>query len=294
MATTQAREGAVDVPGARLFVRELGAGPPLVVLHGGPDFDHHYMLPEMDRLAGAFRLIYYDQRGRGRSTGGAAPGEVTLTSELDDLDHVRRHLRLERLALLGHSWGALLAMEYAASAPERVGHLVLLNPAPGSHADWARFRDRRERADAGTLAAMRAIAATPEYARGDVEAEARYHRLHFRAAVRSGRDLDALLGRLRAHFTPDGIVRARAIEDRLYDLTWRRPDYDVIRRLAARPPRTLVIHGASDLIPAECAESIARGVPGAHLMVLEACGHFAYVDRPAEVLAAIVERTGGA
>jgi proline iminopeptidase len=52
---------------ASLFVREVRSGLPIVVVHGGPDLDHQYSLPDLDRLAERFRLIYYDQRGRGRS-----------------------------------------------------------------------------------------------------------------------------------------------------------------------------------------------------------------------------------
>jgi proline iminopeptidase len=110
-------------------------GPALVVLHGGPDFDYDYLLPEFDRLAQRFRIIYYDQRGRGRSADGVPPDEVSLESEMDDLNHVRRHLGLESMALLGHSWGAVLAMEYASRHPERLTHLIPMNAAPASSRD---------------------------------------------------------------------------------------------------------------------------------------------------------------
>jgi len=83
-------EGFFAVPGARLHYRVIGSSTPLVVLHGGPDFDHHYLLPELDRLAGVARLIYYDQRGRGRSADLVAPEDVTLESEVEDLDRLRR------------------------------------------------------------------------------------------------------------------------------------------------------------------------------------------------------------
>jgi len=115
-----AREGHVAVPGARLFCRALGDGMPLIVLHGGPDFDHHYLVPELDCLASRFRLIYYDQRGRGRSSEGVTPEDVGIASEVDDLERVRRHFGLDSMALLGHSWGSLLALEYATRHPERV------------------------------------------------------------------------------------------------------------------------------------------------------------------------------
>src|SRR5262245_38949409 len=64
--SSAAREGYVSLPGAELYYRVIGRGHPILILHGGPDFDHTYLLPEMDRLSESFRLIYYDQRGRGR------------------------------------------------------------------------------------------------------------------------------------------------------------------------------------------------------------------------------------
>ncbi len=59
------REGYIPAGNARLYYRDIGQGQPIIVLHGGPDFDHTYLLPDLDRLSDSFRLIYYDQRGRG-------------------------------------------------------------------------------------------------------------------------------------------------------------------------------------------------------------------------------------
>src|SRR5262245_25836051 len=106
-------EHYLTLPGVRLFVREIGSGMPVVVLHGGPDFNHNYLLPEMDQLADSCRLIYYDQRGRGRSSAGVAAEDVTIESEVEDLERLRCHFGFETMSLLGHSWGALVAMEYA-------------------------------------------------------------------------------------------------------------------------------------------------------------------------------------
>ncbi len=133
-----ARERYLTRGTARLYAREIGRGEPIVILHGGPDFDHEYLLPEMDRLADSFRLIYYDQRGRGRSFSGRPADEVDLAGELDDLDAIRASFGFEKIALLGHSWGSLLAMEYATRQPHRVSHLILMNTAPASHAGAAR------------------------------------------------------------------------------------------------------------------------------------------------------------
>ena len=63
-------------------------------------------------------VLHYDQRGRGRSADGVRPDEVTVESEMDDLDDVRSHFGYEKVAILGHSWGTVLAMEYASRHPE--------------------------------------------------------------------------------------------------------------------------------------------------------------------------------
>jgi proline iminopeptidase len=282
------RESHLPVPGARLFVREVGAGAPLVILHGGPDFNHHYLLPEMDSLAGARRLVYYDQRGRGKSARGVDPQDVTIESEVDDLDRLREHLGLEAIAVLGHSWGGLLAMEYATRHPDRVSHLVLLNTAPASHADLTRFREQRQATEAEALAKMRALSATRAFAEGDVATEAEYYRLHYGATLRRPEHREAIVGRLRSHFTPEDILKARAIEERLYEQTWLRPDYDLVPRLRRSKARTVVIHGGYDFVPLECSKRIADAVPGARLVVLEDCGHFSYLERPAAVFDAVV------
>ena len=133
-------ESRIPVGTASLYSREIGRGQPIIVLHGGPDFDHGYLLPDLDRLADSFRLIYYDQRGRGRSRDHVLPEEVTLTSDVDDLDRVRQHLHPRSAAVLGHSWGAVLALEYALRHPERVSHMILMNPAPASARDFAVLR----------------------------------------------------------------------------------------------------------------------------------------------------------
>jgi proline iminopeptidase len=241
----------------------------------------------MDLLASAFRLIYYDQRGRGKSSSGVAVEDVTIESDVDDLDRLRQHFGLEVLSLLGHSWGCVLAMEYATRHPDRVGHLILMNSAPASHADLLRFRAHRQAVEADSLSRMQAIAATRPYLEGDIQTEAQYYRAHFSAALRRAEDVDRVVARLRSHFTPQDIVKARAIEERLYDQTWRASEYDLLEKLRACKVPTLVLHGAQDFIPVACASHIAEAVPGARLVLIDDCGHFAYLEHSLDVFKAI-------
>jgi proline iminopeptidase len=282
-------EGYFPVPGAQLYFREVGAGRPLVILHGGPDFNHNYLVPDLDRLSSSFRLIYYDQRGRGRSSPGVSPQAVDIESEVDDLDRLRQYFDLGRIALLGHSWGGLLAMEYATRHSNHVSHLILMNTAPASHTDLVRFREHRQVADATSLTKMQKISNTREYVDGDIEADAEYYRAHFSRALRSSDHLDIVVRRLRSHFTPEDIIKARAIEDRLYEQTWLSREYDLLARLRKLNTPTLIIHGDHDFIPLECAQNVADAVPGSRLVVLSECGHFAYLERPDEVLNAATQ-----
>ena len=267
-----------------LFCRDVGAGDPILVLHGGPDFDHTYLLPELDRLTESFRLIYYDQRGRGRSASGVRPEDVDLRTEIDDVDRVRRHFGLESMAVLGHSWGGVLAMEYAIRHPERVSQLILLDTAPASAGDWQIFRDelgRRRPAD--DVQQLQAIVATDAYGRGDLEAEAAYYRIHFRMTLRRPHLLQALVARLRSNYTPDGVLLARAIEQRLYGETSGLAGWDLFPALRELDVPTLLVHGEQDFIPVELAARIADAVPGARLAVLPECGHFTYLEEPERV-----------
>ena len=130
------RESHIDVGGAELYAREVGKGPPIIVLHGGPDFDQSYLLPEMDRLSDLYHLIYYDQRGRGKSANNVRPEDVTLASDIADLEKVRQYFHLESVSLPGNSWGTVIALKYALKYPGRVSYLILMNPGPASREDY--------------------------------------------------------------------------------------------------------------------------------------------------------------
>ena len=281
MRRGDAREGFVRSGPARLYVRDVGQGMPIVVVHGGPDFDHEYLLPEMDRLAESFHLVYYDQRGRGRSFSGEQPDDITMATEVDDLDQVREWFGFESIALLGHSWGGLLAMEYAIRHPERVSHLILMNSAPASRIDAIALREElaRRRSPAQTER-MNDLRSDPRFQAGDIDTEAEYYRIHFGTTLRNPDHLEAVVRRLRTAFTEIGIVAARAIEDKLYEETWSRNQYDLIPALHRLDMATLIIHGDADFVPIDVIRRIADAIPGSLLLVLSDCGHFAYLEQP--------------
>ena len=276
--------------GAALSAREVGRGRPIVVLHGGPDFDYEYFLPEMDRLADLGRVLYYAQRGRGHSYAGEGPDDVSIDSDLADLDAVRAWSGEDRIAILGHSFGAVLAMEYAVRHPDRISHLILMNPAPASHADLLALREHFARIRSPEQQErMATLAADPAYIAGDPAIEAERYAIHFASAFDDPANLDVILRRLRRSFTPEAIVAARAIEDRLYEQTWRQESYDLLPRLGGLRAPALVLHGDHDLVPLEISLHIADAIPGSRLLDLPACGHFSTLEQPEAVHRAIAD-----
>ena len=280
---TPAAAGELRVPVGRasLYARDIGRGRPLIVLHGGPDFDHAYLRPELDEVADTYRLIYYDQRGRGRSAENVRPEDVTLASDLDDLDTVRRYFRLDAPVLLGHSWGTVLALEFALRHPTLVSHLVLMNPAPVSEAQVATLRQSYVAQLGSDMDRQRAIQAGAAYKEGDPAAVAARYRIHFKHALQRPTDYEKLMARMSAGFRSqgkDGILKAWAVEERLYRDTWSQPGYDLLPRLRRLRVPTLVIVGEQDFIPPAIANEIAQALPEVTLVTIPGCGHFAYLE----------------
>jgi proline iminopeptidase len=288
--TAPATESRVAVDNTSLYVRVAGRGQPMIVLHGGPDFDTAYLLPELDQLADAYRLIYYDQRGRGKSSEGVRPEDVTLATDLADLDAIRTRFQVDAPVLLGHSWGTVLALEYALRNPSRVSRLILMNPAPVSASQLAVLRTSYVRQLGTEMERQREIMASAAYKEGDPETVAARYRIHFRHGLRQGADYDKLMARMSAQFRAqgtNGILKAWAIESRLYRDTWDLADYNLLPKLRSLRMPTLVIVGDHDFIPTEIAAQIASALPRATLATIKDCGHFAYLECGTEVRKAI-------
>lgn len=118
------------VNNTELYWAEHGEGQPIVMVHGGPGFDHTHFRPWLDELADSARLIYYDQRGTGRSSRTDGFDNVSFHTLVEDLEGLRGQLRLERFTLLGHCFGGNLALAYAQQYAERLNGLILCSTAP--------------------------------------------------------------------------------------------------------------------------------------------------------------------
>jgi proline iminopeptidase len=268
-ASAGAVDQMVDVDGVRLYTRRIGGGPPVVVLHGGPGAHHDYLLPQYDLLARRRTLLYYDQRGGGRSPI-ARDTPAGWREHVADLDALRERWRLDRVTLLGYSWGGLLAVLYALEHPDRIERLALVCPAPVA-ADWRDAFQRRltDRASDPWIVGARAELQASGLQQSDPE---KYRRMAFALSV-AGYFRDPSLAQ---QLTPFRVTQR--IEQAVWESLGRYDLRDRIRTTlpAGRTPPSLVVAGAFDPLPIEAARQLAALL---HTTAVElATGHVPHVE----------------
>jgi proline iminopeptidase len=259
--------------------------PPLIVLHGGPGAHHDYLLPQLlwlTTLGNGFDVVFYDQRGGGRSrTDDPAP--ITVETHVADFAAVVAELQIERAPLVGYSWGALLAMHVVAAAHAgtvAVGMppwLALISPAPFQPTDRATFDAELQRRQlspevAGLRAALQA-SGLREY---DIDA---YRQRAFELSVAG----------YFAHPDRAANLTPFRVTGRVQQSTWAsiRADHLQATLAQVRLP-ALVVHGDQDPIPLDSARATAT-LLGAAMVTLDDCGHVPYVEQP-EALRRALER----
>ena len=264
-----------QVRGVELFERRIGAGPEVVVLHGGPGAHHDYLLPGFDTLANGRTLIYYDQRGGGQSpVGRDVP--VSAPEQVHDLEALRDVWGLRQMHLLGYSWGALLAMLYAIDYPHRVASLALVSPAPAAASERPGYEGQlAARNNTPELRAARAALQASDLRKTDLDA---YARRLFELAV-SGYFHDPAKARELTAFRVTGRTQ-QAVWDSLGT------EYDLRPALRKLKIPAMVLHGDDDPIPLETARATADAL-GAEFVVLPDAGHVPYVEAAAAFTAAL-------
>ena len=265
----------IEVNGARLFFDVVGPKlqpvgdnmverPTLIVLHGGPGFDHASLRPYFDRFADTHQVIYLDHRGNGRSDGD--PAGWTLAQWGDDIAGFCQALGIEKPAVLGQSFGGMVAMSYAARHPEGPSRLILSSTAgrmelPETYAVMERLGGAEARAIAEAFWTEPSAALADDYIKVCMP-------LYNPGPPRDGSD------RKRAILRTEVMFHFIAVEQR---------EMDLLTGLAAVRCPTLVLAGGLDPItPPSCAEAIRHALPEGvgELVVFEDAGHGAYRDHP--------------
>jgi proline iminopeptidase len=254
------REGKVERSGFDLYYRLAGQGEPLLLLSGGPGYDCDYLEPVARELSSSYRTILVELRGTGRSLPSPVNREtVNLKLYLADLEALRESLKIERWTLLGHSAGANLAMNYAIAFPNHVAALILADSGPVQSAALGAVFDNvflrltpEQGAAAKKTPSPQTMLPGYFYDRGKAQAMiAAYRPESFHA------DIGELLA-------ADEMA----------------PEMDLRPALQRLSLPALVLAGRQDPMDPAIQYEIHLALKGSRLVLLDRCGHFAWLEQP--------------
>lgn len=258
--------------GAQLWTVTSGAGSPVVVCHGGPGL-WDYLGDLAGLLEGERTVVRFDQRGCGRSTG--QDGPFSIVRAVDDLDQVRRALGIDCWAVLGHSWGAELALRYAAQHPDRttaVAYLAGVGAGDGFKTAYVAEWERRMGPDLRRWQELDGRPRTP------IE-ERQWCQLQWRTDFSPTGDAAAHARALWATRPAGAVINRRANRELWAD----RASKDLLALAHDLPVPVLLVAGKDDPRPWRAADDLVAALPRARRVVLERAGHAPWVERPAEL-----------
>ena len=276
----EVQEGYVEAGGGvRLFYRLVGAKPDtVIVLHGGPGFTMEYLARDLTPLGAHHTLLFYDQRGAGRSTLVSDSAALDGQRFAEDLEAVRQHFRLERVTLLGHSWGAGVAALYASRYPDRIGRLLIVDGIPLREQELVQaFEELAARRDSATRQQMRTLMERRRANPGDTTACHAYYVLWFRPFFVDPTAMSRSQGDFCAG-TPESRRNKITSVDRYVAASLGSWDWRAALRLVNAP--ALVIHGTADVLPPAGGREWAAALPDARFLLLQGVGHFPYLEAP--------------
>lgn len=279
-------EGYISTAGAKIYYKTIGSGNPIVVLHGGPGMDHRYLFSTMEPLAKKHKVIFYDQRGLGKSSAARIDSaHINIGTLVKDLEALRKGLGYKKITLLAHSYAGFIAMHYAIRYPEHVSALILMNSMPATSSGLKDTANEFLARTKPISKQLESIQKSQEFAAGEVEVIEDFYRTIFRTHVFKESDADKL--RLRSD-SSSAAINSLKIRDILFNEIASK-SFDLTNSLQKSHIPTLVIHGDHDIVPESAAEEIANAIPNSEFVVLENCGHFSCLEKSKEFFY-IVER----
>jgi proline iminopeptidase len=272
----------VKINGTKLFVKTMGSGEPIVMVHGGPGFNYLYFLPQFKELAKHYKLIFYDQRVCGKSSEDLDSSSITIENFVNDLEGIRRLFGLKKMILFGHSWGGFLAMKYAIKYPKNLKSLILSNPTPAN----SRLRDQTytqigPRTTQKDIAEKKEITSTKKFVDKDPETMVKYFKNLFGPAFYNRKYIDSL----NLKFPPDYKKRNNLLNYLFKDPSFIK--YDLTKELYKIKCPTLIVTGDYDIMVPESNQIIHRTIVNSKLVILKHCGHFPFVEDKKEYFAVL-------
>ncbi len=277
LKTTQS--GYIQVDNGQLFFQRFGSGEPVVVLHGGPGMTQDYLLPQMLELAKDHEVIFYDQRGSGKSLDTEInPQYINIDRFTEDLEQLRLGLGLKKLVLIGHSWGCKFAINYSAKYPDTVSSLILLNPGWACNEGKEIYFNEFAKKSEPIKNSLEPFFKYEDFEKlNDQEIYDAYQMLHS-VYFYDTKNLEHLTLKINKTSELHGFKCREMLNSQSINL---------FPELKSLKMPTLIVRGDQDITPEQTVQEIKEAIPNAQLIHLKNCGHFSHVEQPKELFSTI-------
>ncbi len=282
-AIVEKTQETVEINGVKHFIEKMGSGEPLLVLHGGPGLSHDYLVPGFESLAKKYQIIFYDQRGCGKSDFPKDTSSIKIESYVEDLEGIRNYLKIDKLNLVGHSWGTLVALNYAKKNPEKLKRLILISPAPvnSEYFDLTFKNMQKKRTENDTKELIQTMMSK--------EFENREEKT-FRKAILLGDKVNLVdQSKIEELYQPMKFDAKTAnnlmIVNSLLEKTYF--NFDVSEGLDVIDCPTLIIYGDLDNVPFNSTQTLEESIKGSRLKVIKKCCHYPFFETPKEFVHSI-------
>ncbi|WP_449623189.1 alpha/beta fold hydrolase [Robertmurraya sp. Marseille-Q9965] len=260
-------EEILPIRNLNIYTKRMGSGTPIIFLHGGPGGEHRYFLPHLEALSTSFELIFYDQRGCGQSE--LDPNQnYSFEEEIETLEALRKSMGLEKLNIVGESWGSMLALLYASMYPTHVNKLFLTAAIGTTVEGYVKFGElltnRLTPEDKNTLENLML-----QYKEGKIQVS----------------EIFKVIDRYYL-FSPENLIKktktnSNAEVNRILgnEIVNKYSDSLKLDVLSTIP--ILIAQGDSDIIPPSYVEKLfVQHLPHTILKVIENCGHWTVIEQP--------------
>lgn len=265
------KEGFLDIGETSLYFKTIGSGEPILVLHGGPGFDHQILMPYIGRLGLHQKVIQYDQRGSGRSKGPIDAASINIENFVEDIEAIRKHFKIEKLNLAGVSWGGILAMFYSVKYTENLNSLVLFSTAASSEILYRMTPAMNKRTTAEDGELMKELSRSKGFKQKDPQILEEFYRAYCKAQFGD----PSLAAKINLTLCENTAKNLDTISSLVMSSIG---EFDLHASLQKITCPTLVLHGRKDPLPLEAAQNIHAMIPNSELIVFEESGHWIFIE----------------
>lgn len=265
-------EETINSGESKLHFKTFGTGKPILIINGGPGMNSDGFATVAQELAKMnFKTIIYDQRGTGKSTIDN-PNKTNITMDLmvEDIETLRRHLKIEKWTILGHSFGGIMATYYASKHPEAIDKLIF-SSSGGVDMKFTSYVQKRLSANLTSIESDSLNFYQRKRETGDNSQKTIEKRAHFLAKAYVF-DKSKSTGIAQRMTTTNYTINSLVFEDLL------KIPFDCSNSFQNFKQPVLILQGKNDIISIETAQEIAKAFPNSKLILMENCGHYGWLD----------------